>query len=280
MRIFKKTMIFFCMTTLLICPQPITVHASVQNTVTEYQAEAEAFVRDCYETLTEETLALLPERTDSSIDSVDLHKYLAHYKAVFECGLQGYDNIATTVYSLSDENYQVVLVQYDALFEGIDAALPGFSTELVHRQDDGQWKLFAPDSSIPLQLSDEITQIMASSEEFISITNEVSLKFESTIQNDPDIVLRLSDLSNKIIALTAQYLQDDSDSFLNTPTQKDSSEKKIPDTYTVQKGDCLWHIAEDLFGDGMHWIELYENNKESIGDNPDLILSGLLLRLY
>ena len=44
-------------------------------------------------------------------------------------------------------------------------------------------------------------------------------------------------------------------------------------TYTVQKGDCLWTIAEKHLGDGMRWKEIYERNRDKIKD-PGLIYPG------
>ena len=278
-RNYKKIAISFFTGILLICPQPIAAYAAAADTAGGDQAEAEAFVRDYYETLTEEGLADIPEKLDSSTDSRDLHKYIARYKALFEFGFQGYDNIVTTVYPLSDENYQLVLVQYDALFESSDIEFPGSTTELVHKQDDGQWRLSAPDSSFAdLHLYDEIVQL-TTSDEIISITNEVTLKYNNIITNNPSTVPWLTDMSNEMTILMSQYLQDDFDSFMDTYIKKETSEKEISDTYIVQKGDCLWDIAEKISGDGMRWIELYENNKDMIGDNPDLILTGLPLQL-
>lgn len=49
--------------------------------------------------------------------------------------------------------------------------------------------------------------------------------------------------------------------------------------YTVEDGDCLWQIAEDLLGDGMRWHEIYELNLDVIGSNPDLIYPGAQLLL-
>lgn len=46
-------------------------------------------------------------------------------------------------------------------------------------------------------------------------------------------------------------------------------------TYTVQKGDTLSGIASKL---GMNWHDLYEMNKDVIGDNPNLIIPGQVLR--
>ena len=50
-------------------------------------------------------------------------------------------------------------------------------------------------------------------------------------------------------------------------------------SYVVQKGDCLWDIAEEQLGDGMHWSGLYEQNKDLIGENPDLLYVGITLQL-
>jgi nucleoid-associated protein YgaU len=50
-------------------------------------------------------------------------------------------------------------------------------------------------------------------------------------------------------------------------------------TYTVQKGDSLWKIAQQLYGDGNQWTVVYGQNAETIGDNPDLIFPGQVLTM-
>jgi nucleoid-associated protein YgaU len=52
-----------------------------------------------------------------------------------------------------------------------------------------------------------------------------------------------------------------------------------PTSYTVQKGDSLWNIAEKQLGDGTKWTEIYKMNSDVIGQNPDLIFSGTELKL-
>ncbi len=48
--------------------------------------------------------------------------------------------------------------------------------------------------------------------------------------------------------------------------------------HTVVRGDCLWCIAEDRWGDGARWKEIYEANRDQIED-PDLIYPGQILTI-
>jgi nucleoid-associated protein YgaU len=50
-------------------------------------------------------------------------------------------------------------------------------------------------------------------------------------------------------------------------------------TYTVDSGDNLSAIAKQELGDANRWREIYELNKDVIGDNPDLIQPGMELKL-
>ena len=49
--------------------------------------------------------------------------------------------------------------------------------------------------------------------------------------------------------------------------------------YTVDSGDNLSNIAKQELGDANRWREIYELNKDVIGDNPDLIQPGMELKL-
>jgi LysM repeat protein len=48
----------------------------------------------------------------------------------------------------------------------------------------------------------------------------------------------------------------------------------VPKTYTVERGDCLWNITKACTGNGADWPELYELNRDVIGENPSLIYPG------
>lgn len=53
-------------------------------------------------------------------------------------------------------------------------------------------------------------------------------------------------------------------------------EKETPKTYTVQKGDSLWAIAQKNYGSGAKYKEIAEKNGIS---NPNLIYPGQVLQL-
>ena len=50
------------------------------------------------------------------------------------------------------------------------------------------------------------------------------------------------------------------------------------ETYTVQKGDCLWNIAKKKLGNGSRWQEIYNLNRDKIS-NPNLIQPGWVLTM-
>jgi len=47
--------------------------------------------------------------------------------------------------------------------------------------------------------------------------------------------------------------------------------------YIIKKGDTLSEIAQKY---NIDWQIIYEQNKEIIGDNPDLIIPGQILTIY
>jgi nucleoid-associated protein YgaU len=50
-------------------------------------------------------------------------------------------------------------------------------------------------------------------------------------------------------------------------------------SYTIQDGDTLSSIAAKFYGDENQWNQIYEANREAIGENPDNIAVGLELTI-
>ena len=62
------------------------------------------------------------------------------------------------------------------------------------------------------------------------------------------------------------------------PEEPSAETAARPVSYTVQSGDCLWTIAEALYGSGTGWRSLWEANRDALED-PGLVLIGQVLRL-
>lgn len=52
----------------------------------------------------------------------------------------------------------------------------------------------------------------------------------------------------------------------------------LPATYTVRAGDCLWTIAEELYGNGAAWRRLWAVNRDTVED-PSLVFIDQVLDL-
>lgn len=51
-----------------------------------------------------------------------------------------------------------------------------------------------------------------------------------------------------------------------------------PQTYTVQKGDCLWKIAKQFYGNGSEYPKIFNANGDQIS-SPNLIYPGQVLTI-
>ena len=95
------------------------------------------------------------------------------------------------------------------------------------------------------------------------------ISFSITLKEHRKIVISQS----SVVAESAAAASEDTAS-KDTAKREDTREK--PKTYTVKRGDCLSSIARQLTGSS-DWHALYEQNKEIIGSNPNLIKDGTVL---
>lgn len=64
-------------------------------------------------------------------------------------------------------------------------------------------------------------------------------------------------------------------------TKRETTKSPAPKsnkTYTVKKGDCLWNIAKNFYGNGAKYTVIYNANKGKI-KNPNLIYPGQVLTI-
>lgn len=60
------------------------------------------------------------------------------------------------------------------------------------------------------------------------------------------------------------------------PQETQPEEREL---WTVKKGDSLWGIARQQYGDGSLWRQIYEKNRELIGEDDNIIFPGQVLEL-
>lgn len=65
---------------------------------------------------------------------------------------------------------------------------------------------------------------------------------------------------------------------LSEPEKTDFAPAADSQSYTVQKGDCLWKIAEKFYGDGKKWTIIADANPAVIGD-PHKLKTGLTITI-
>lgn len=65
----------------------------------------------------------------------------------------------------------------------------------------------------------------------------------------------------------------------DTPTPPATPEPAAPTEHKVVSGDNLSAIALKYYGSANRWKDIYEANKQTIGDNPSAIRVGMVLKL-
>ncbi len=108
--------------------------------------------------------------------------------------------------------------------------------------------------------------------------NKVVAEVAQSGQQDLQVDFRLDKLEQELAQLKQNELEL-IQVFDKLKERVERSQETDEFNYTVEDGDCLWQIAEDLLGDGMRWHEIYELNSDIIGNNPDLIYPGTQLLL-
>lgn len=75
-------------------------------------------------------------------------------------------------------------------------------------------------------------------------------------------------ITTGVIEETEEMVKEETNKINNTLSK--IKEKVTVKKYIVVKGDCLWKIAENQYGDPFLWPAIYKDNKYQI-ENPDII---------
>ena len=112
----------------------------------------------------------------------------------------------------------------------------------------------------------------------------VSWAWKPRANGDIDYSIELKEYNkpqeNNVVAIiqTASNQLDTTITAFSGSLNGDARDNKIvePTTYTVKSGDCLCAIAR-LYN--MQWVDLYNDNKDVIGNDPNMIYPGQVLKV-
>lgn len=251
--------------------------------------EAKDEEREIIEFVTAYYEAQSPEGIDKLADYVadplneDFQRNLLRLQVLFqEGGVQGWENIKIIVLPMSDGKHWVVSVSSDLKVETFDVGIPGLRVELVGRNEKGELKITTNDD---LEFSDAFlkeVRELSLSDELVEHSNETAVAYNALIEERPEIMEWALETNRAVDREMGKVLAREVTPSAATDVGEKNQEEKSDgkkSSYIVQKGDCLWDIAKEEFGDGMRWSGLYEQNKEVIGEDPDLLYVGITLQL-
>lgn len=246
----------------------------------ENDAEQEVtdFIMSYYQAHTPERVETLPDYVDDPESQEFQTDLLRQRVTLKECGVKGWENIRVLVLPMSDGQHWLAAVSCEMIVKGIDVGIPGLKAELVSRNENGELKIASYDEA---EYSDAFIQEvreLSLSDEIVERNNEIAMLYNDLIAERPDIMEWVLEASQTIDREVGEALAEEEVFSVKADSAAEKSAAK-KGSYTVKKGDCLWDIAEEQLGDGMLWSGLYQQNKDVVGDDPDLLYVGITLQL-
>lgn len=239
------------------------------------EQEVIGFVTAYREATSPEGIDTLPDYVDDP-ENRDFQTDLLRNQAMFKLGVKGWDNIKVVACPMSDGKHWVASVSGDLLTGNFDFGIPGLNVVLVCRNEKGELKIVVGDvPEYPDAFLEEVREISLS-DEIQEHSNEIAVAYNDLLAEHPEVIEWAESTNMAIEEELGKMLEE------RLPLKTDSTKENLDEkegSYTVRKGDCLWNIAKEHMGDGMFWSELYEKNREIIGENPDLLYVGITLQL-
>lgn len=193
-------------------------------------------------------------------------------RALVQNGLEAYTDISIMIYRI-DGDYDCVLASYCMKVAGIEKALPSFEMLIAKRDSENGWRLIFDlwnDDNISYEDKNMVFDVASAlwEDEDVEAMAEQYAAESMELFEEPQVSAWLDEVTSDIRDILEETEKEEDD---GNETAEDETGR---DVYLVRRGDCLWKIAEKLLGDGTRWKELYERNKDVIGDDPGMILPG------
>jgi nucleoid-associated protein YgaU len=112
---------------------------------------------------------------------------------------------------------------------------------------------------------DEIISVLEKTPSFSSVVNNINVGAPEPppAEEVPDLV---------------EAVEADAKASEESASDEAEAEGEEGRTYTVQSGDTLWKISEEMYGNGSKYMKIFEANTPML-DNPDRIKPGQVLKI-
>ena len=123
--------------------------------------------------------------------------------------------------------------------------------------------------------SDEVIRLIITDYGFNELVNLADYNDDESGESQRDKYVTLDfrvvrgDGSNEII--TIEKPEKKSPAPKLKPNRPEPKKEKV---YVVKKGDSLWKISKQMYGNGANYNKIYNANKKIVGKNPNLIYPG------
>lgn len=234
------------------------------------QAEAEKCVRTYFEALSEGD----EKKAELCFREADPERGI-RIRVWKEFGIREFDILKLDSYPLEEnEDEWLFLIFYELAVDNFESRLPGMQSLLVYF-DDGSWYL--KEGTVEEESEMQMILSILESDEVSDQVMECNQAFQDVVWEEEGLQEWLYEVQNEMERAVAEaLLEEETGTKPEIASEPESEEAK---RYEVKMGDCLWRIAQEKLGDGMSWKELYKLNQAVIGDDPNLIHSGILLEL-
>lgn len=109
----------------------------------------------------------------------------------------------------------------------------------------------------------------------ISVSGEIAA--EADRQRILDVLSRTPGIStvqdHMTVAIPAPVAAQDTSGTITAEETSAAEAGEARRTYTVQSGDTLWKIAQEMYGNGSKYMKIFEANTDLL-ENPDKIFPG------
>lgn len=255
------------------------VQGDFEGSITEEELEAQ--IRDYYDAVSERDAG-----KSEALAGIESRRREERNEMLWSSGLDSVDVIDLIIYPCGE--YRIVVVSYDISIEGIKTKAPGAETLVAKETDEGGFLLlFAESVEQELPEDDQVMvqqkmKEITENQDLVEFFREVNQRY---IDSREDSDLREWEenwLAEQSRAAQKTEIKQESGTEQATGGEllKEQKETGSPESsYVVKEGDCLWNIAGNMLGDGTKWNDIYEKNKDVIGEKPDYILPGQELAL-